>query len=67
MATLKMAKAEGSVVRELLKIEREDVLILDDFGIRPLDQQSRPSLMDIIEDRHGKLSSITPQLRVSGW
>jgi len=68
MASLKMAKADGSVVKELLKIERQDLLILDDFGIQPLDQQSRASLMDIIEDRHGKRSTIiTSQLPVSGW
>ena len=68
MAALKMAKADGSVVKELLKIERQDLLILDDFGIQPLDGQSRSSLMDIIEDRHGKRSTIiTSQLPVSRW
>lgn len=68
MAALKMAKADGSVVKELLKIEKQDLLILDDFGIQPLDQQSRASLLDIIEDRHGKRSTIiTSQLPVSGW
>lgn len=68
MAGLKMAKADGSVVKELLKIERQDLLIIDDFGIQPLDQQSRAYLMDIIEDRHGKRSTIiTSQLPVSGW
>lgn len=68
MASLKMAKADGSVVKELLKIERQDLLILDDFGIQPLDQQSRAALLDIIEDRHGKRSTIiTSQLPVSGW
>lgn len=68
MSGLKMAKADGSVVKELLKIERQDLLIIDDFGIQPLDQQSRAYLMDIIEDRHGKRSTIvTSQLPVSGW
>lgn len=68
MASLKMAGADGSVVKELLKIEKQDLLILDDFGIQPLDGQSRASLLDIIEDRHGKRSTIiTSQLPVSGW
>lgn len=68
MAALKMAGADGSVVKELLKIEKQDLLILDDFGIQPLDGQSRACLLDIIEDRHGKRSTIiTSQLPVSGW
>ena len=68
MALLKMAKANGSVIKELLRIEKQDLLILDDFGIQPLDQQSRASLLDIIEDRHGKRSTIiTSQLPVAQW
>lgn len=67
-AQLKMAKADGSSIKELMKIERQDLLILDDFGIQPLDQQGRASLLDIIEDRHGKRSTIiTAQLPVKQW
>lgn len=67
-AQLKMAKADGSAIRELAKIERQDLLILDDFGIQPLDQASRTSLLEIIEDRHGKRSTIiTSQLPVKQW
>ena len=45
---------------------RVDVLILDDFGIQPLDIQSRMLLMEIIEDRHGKKSTIiTSQLPIT--
>lgn len=65
---LKMAKADGSYVRELLKIERQDLLILDDFGLQPLDTQGRACLMEIIEDRHGKSSLIiTSQVPVKQW
>lgn len=65
---LKMAKADASYVRELLKIEKQDLLILDDFGIQPLDAQGRSSLMEIIEDRHGKSSTIiTSQVPVKQW
>ena len=53
-AQLKMAKADSSAIRDLAKIERQDLLILDDFGIQPFDQASRSSLLEIIEDRHGK-------------
>jgi len=67
-AKLKMAKADGSYVKEIGKIERQQLLILDDFGIQPFDAQSRAALMEIIEDRHGKSSLIiTSQLPVSKW
>lgn len=67
-ARLKMAKADGSYIKELAKLERQQLLILDDFGIQPFDAQSRAALMEIIEDRHGKRSLIiTSQLPVSKW
>ncbi len=67
-AKLKMAKADGSYIKETAKIERQELLILDDFGIQPFDAQSRSALMEIIEDRHGKTSLIiTSQLPVSKW
>ncbi len=67
-AKLKMAKADGSYIREIAKIERQQLLILDDFGIQPLDAASRSALMEIIEDRHGKASIIiTSQIPVNKW
>ena len=63
-----MAKADGSSIKELTRIEKQDLLILDDFGIQPFDHQSRASLLDIIEDRHGKRSTIiTAQIPVKQW
>lgn len=65
---LKMAKADGSIIKEMNKIERQDLLIIDDFGIQPFDNQTRISLLEIIEDRHGKRSTIiTSQLPVKQW
>jgi DNA replication protein DnaC len=67
-AKLKMAKADASYIKEITKIERQHLLILDDFGIQPFDAQNRQSLMEIIEDRHGKSSMIiTSQLPVNKW
>jgi len=67
-AQLKMSKADGSSLSEFVKIEKQDLLILDDFGLQPFDTQSRSLLMEIIEDRHGKKSTIvTSQLPVSEW
>ena len=65
---LKMAKADGSYLREMTRIEKSDLLIIDDFGIQPLDTHGRMCLMEIIEDRHGKSSTIiTSQVPVAGW
>ncbi len=65
---LKIAKTDGSYPREISKIERQNLLILDDFGIQPFDAQGRGMLMEIIEDRHGKGSIIiTSQVPVSKW
>lgn len=67
-ARMKIAKADGSYLRELAKIEKQHLLLIDDFGIQPLDAQSRSTLMEIIEDRHGKSSTIfTSQVPVSLW
>ncbi|HTB05802.1 MAG TPA: IS21-like element helper ATPase IstB [Bacteroidia bacterium] len=68
MGKLQMAKGDGSYIREIAKIERQNLLILDDFGLKPFDPQSRSILMEIIEDRHGKASTIiTSQVPVSKW
>jgi len=65
---LKMAKADGSYLKEIARIEKQDLLILDDFGLQPFDNYSRAALMEIIEDRHGKRSTIiASQLPVPQW
>jgi DNA replication protein DnaC len=65
---LKMAKADGSSIKEFAYLEKQDILILDDFGIQPFDNQSRMILMDIVEDRHGKKSTIIAgQVPVGAW
>ena len=68
LAQLKMAKADASAFKELAHLEKQDLLILDDFGIQPFDHQSRMLLMEIIEDRHGKHSTIIAgQVPLSAW
>lgn len=65
---MKIAKADGTYLKELAKIERQHLLIIDDFGIQPLDAQSRSTLMDIFEDRYEKASTIiTSQIPISKW
>ena len=65
---LKTSKADGSYHKLINKLEKQDLLILDDFGLKPLDNINRHALMEIIEDRHGKKSTIiASQLPVSKW
>ncbi len=65
---LKLAKADGSYLKEIDRIEKQDLIILDDFGLQELDHNKRQSFMEIIEDRHGKRSTIiASQLPVLGW
>lgn len=68
MGTLKAAKAKGTILTDLRKIERMDMLILDDFGLHPFDATARMNLLDVIEDRYGKKSTvITSQIPVGDW
>jgi len=68
ISKLKIAKADGSYIKEMAKIEKQNLLILDDFGLQPFDAPGRAMLMEIIEDWHGKGSLIlTSQLPVSKW
>lgn len=68
LSQIKMARADGSALKELGRIEKQDLLIVDDFGIQPFDQAGRATLLEIIEDRHEKRATIiTSQLPVSKW
>lgn len=53
-----MARTNCSYIRKIVKIERQNLLILDDFIIQPFNAQSRAALMEIIEDRRRKTSII---------
>lgn len=65
---LKMAKADGSYPKILKRLAKQELLILDDFGIKPMDQHARMALMEIMEDRHQKQSTIiTTQLPIKHW
>jgi DNA replication protein DnaC len=67
-ARLKYAKAEGSYVKELEKIQKQHVLIIDDFGLHPIDDQSKLMLLEVLEDRYAEHSTIiTAQLPVDQW
>lgn len=58
LGALKVAKIKGVLEAELKKIERCQLLILDDLFLVPLDAKERPILLEIIEDRHERKSII---------
>jgi DNA replication protein DnaC len=68
LGRLKMQKADGSYLKEMAKIERQDLVILDDFGLQPIDSQSRMIFLEMMEDRYDIRSTIvTSQLPVNAW
>ena len=68
MNKLKGAKTRGTYEQEMKKMEKVQLLILDDLFLIGLDAKERAILMDIVEDRHGRKSMIlTSQVPVSGW
>lgn len=65
---LKLAKVDGSYIKELNKIQNSDILVLDDFGLHPIDADNRLALLEIMEDRHGRKSTIiSSQFPVKNW
>ena len=65
---LKIAKADGSYLKELAKIQKQNLVVIDDFGLQPLDSQNRIALLEIIEDRNNRGSMIvSSQVPVNGW
>jgi DNA replication protein DnaC len=63
-----MAKLDGTFVKLLNQLERVSLLILDDFGLAPMDQNTRLALLQILEDRYAKKSVIiASQLPIGKW
>jgi len=68
LENLRIAHADGSFGKRLAQLAKTDLLILDDFGIKPLARGDRHDLLEIIEDRHGARSTlVTSQLPISLW
>jgi DNA replication protein DnaC len=65
---LKLAKVDGTYNKELNRLMKVDLLILDDFGLQSFDNHAREALMDIIEDRFNtKATIVSSQIPVSTW
>ena len=65
---LEIARGDGSFERLLRRFSRTDLLVLDDWGLAPLGHLDRRDLLEILEDRYGRRSTIfASQLPVEKW
>lgn len=63
-----LARMDGSFVKMLNQFSKVSLLILDDFGLQPLDQNTRLALLQILEDRYNEKSTmLVSQLPISQW
>lgn len=65
---LLLAKADGTYFKYIDAISRVQLFIIDDFGLKKLDNKQCTMMLDLIDDRHGRCSTIiTSQLPVKSW
>jgi len=65
---LKLSRVDGTYIKELNKLGKNQLLILDDFGLQAFDNHARETLMDIIDDRYNQTSTmVSSQIPVSAW
>ena len=63
-----LAKGDGRYLKLLATIAKADLLVLDDYGLAPLNRDQRHDLLEILEDRHGlKSTLVTSQLPLELW
>ena len=65
---LALAKADGTYARALGRLAQADVLVLDDLGLGTIKELQRNDLLEVLEDRYGKSSTVvTSQLPIAKW
>lgn len=66
--SLRIARGDGSLAKRFTQLAKTELLILDDFGLKPLTQAERHDLLEVIEDRHAARSTlVTSQLPIAHW
>jgi DNA replication protein DnaC len=66
--SMRLGKMDGTHRKQISAMAKTEVLIIDDFGLQKLDDYARLDLMEIMEDRHGRKSTvISSQLPVAAW
>ena len=65
---LALARGDGRIASRLKNLASVELLILDDWGVQPMDAQARHDLLEILEDWYGRKSTIvTSQLPAASW
>lgn len=65
---LTIAKADGRYAKLLREFARTDLLVLDDWGLMPVNDDTRRDLLEILDDRHNRRSTlVTSQLPIEHW
>ncbi len=65
---ISLSKLDGTYMKLLNQIQKAQLIIIDDFGLYPLDGITRLALLQMLEDRYGIASTIiTSQLPVAKW
>jgi DNA replication protein DnaC len=65
---LAIAKGDGRYGKLLVRYSRIDMIVLDDWGVAPMTAENRRDLLEILDDRYEKKSTlITSQLPVDKW
>lgn len=65
---MSQSKVDGTYTKALRTLARLDLLILDDWGLEPLNTAQRHDMMEIMDDRHGHASTlIISQLPTDQW
>jgi DNA replication protein DnaC len=68
LGDLTIARRDGSYQEQLRKLARVDLLVLDDWGVTPLSDEGRRDLLEILDDRYDRKSTmVTSQIPVDRW
>lgn len=63
-----ISKLDGSFLKMITNLEKNDLIILDDFGLQPMDMNTRLALLQILEERYERKSVIiASQLPIAKW
>lgn len=65
---LAIARADGTYRRRLTALARFDLLVLDDWGLAPMNDAGRRDLLEILDDRYDRRATlVASQLPVENW
>ncbi|MEX2529446.1 MAG: ATP-binding protein [Gemmatimonadota bacterium] len=68
LGELALARADGSYPRIVDRLQKTELLVLNDYGLNSLTDPERRDLLEVLEDRHGRQATlVTSQLPLEHW